>query len=296
MQLVGGQCWRWLARGQGGWSSAVMGDAAELMPAEAMVLMDTSVNPSQLFKVTIMALMLRRVVRAATEQRHGLFRSRQVTRLHASAAPDQPAHVQSALAVLRSANGGTVAEVVAAARRAYGQNLAAFKQKQVIPAMVQRELVQQRTFRLLWAFPWRRTVLTPGGAAALERLRAALDRGRSVPGFLDRDPRQAAMIAASLGTLILLVPELRPHLKQVARMLQEPDAGVSGDSGSGSDPHGSERHGLDAGDDAGSDAFGGAMDGFDAGFDASFDAGFDAAFDGGGGNGGGDSGGGSGGE
>ena len=168
MQPVGGQCRRRLAGGQGGWSSAVMGDAAELMPAEAMILMDTSVNPSQLSRVTIMALMLRRVVRAATEQRHGLFRS-----------------------------------------------------------------------------------------------------------------RQAAMIAASLGTLILLAPELRPRLKQVAKMLQEPDAGVSGDSGS--DLHGSERHGLDAGGDAGFYAFGGAMD--------EFDASFDAAFDGGGGDGGGDSGG-----
>jgi len=267
-----------------------MDATVELTPPEAMVLMDTAVRPAQLFKVTVMALMLQRVVRAVTEERRGWFRTRRVTRMHAGLAPGLPGHVQSALEVVRCANGGTVADVVAAARAAYGPDLGRFKQEQVLPALIRRELVQQGTSRVLGLFP-RRLSRTPGGTAALERLRAALDRGRTVPAFLDRDPRQAAMIAASLGTLILLVDELRPHLKRLAEVLPERDSGGSGDGGgSGSDSGDTDRHNLDPSWDAGAlDALDGAMTGFDSAFDG-------GGSDGGGDSGGGDGGGGGGGE
>ena len=222
----------------------------ELTPAEAMVLMDTGVRPAQLFKVTVMALMLQGLTRAVTGERRGWLRTRRVTRLYAGLAPGQPDHVQSALAVIRRVDGGTVADVVAAARTAYGSDLGRFKQDHVIPALSRRHLVQHSSSRVLWVFPLRRLTLTLGGTAALERLRAALDRGRTVPAFLDSDPRQAAMIAASLGTLILLVEELRPHLKRLAQALVERDDGGAGDGG-GSDPGTPEHHDLNLGWDAG---------------------------------------------
>lgn len=269
----------------------------ELTPAEAMVLMDTGVRPAQLFKVTVMALMLQGLTRAVTDERRGWLRTRRVTRLYAGLVPGQPDHVQSALAVIRRVDGGTVADVVAAARTAYGSDLGRFKQDHVIPALSRRHLVQHSSSRVLWVFSLRRLTLTPGGTAALERLRAALDRGRTVPAFLDSDPRQAAMIAASLGTLILLVEELRPHLKRLAQALVERDDGGAGDGG-GSDPGTPEHHDLNLGWDAGAfDALDGDMDGFDAGFDAGFDSALDGSgSDGGGDSGGGDGGGGGGGE
>lgn len=260
-----------------------MDATTELTPAEAMVLMDAAVRPAQLFKVTVMALMLQRAVRAVTEERRGWFRTRRVTRLHAGLAPGQPGHMQAALAVVRDVNGGTVADMVAVARTAFGSDLGRFKQDQVIPALVRRELAQQSVFHVLWMFPLRRLALTQGGAAALGRLQAALDRGRTVPAFLDSDPRQAAMIAASLGTLVLLVEELRPHLKRLTQALAQRNDGGAGDGGS-SDSGGPEHHDPSWDWDAGAfDALDGAMDGFDSGFDS--------AFDGGGSDGGGDSGG-----
>lgn len=169
-------------------------------------------------------------------------------------------------------------------------------------------------------FGIRRPVLTPAGTAERMRLEALLDRGRMVPRWLDSDPRQAALAAAALGPLVLLVDELKPHLKRLAAAMPRQDGGGDGGASYVSDGGDADRgrhHGGDPGTDgpaAGSFDHGsfdqGAFDlgGFDfgaldaAGFDTgSFGAldsamsSFDASTDGGGGDSGGsDSGGGGG--
>ncbi len=281
----------------------------DLTPAEAMMLMDLrGASASGLFKVSAMALMLRRVIRAEAEVQRGWLRTRTVTRLRLGQVPALPPHEQAVTRLVHSAGQGeprgpTVERVVAAARREHGDALAGYRQNLVLPALLGRRLVQVEASG--W-FKRERPVLTPAGAAALARLNAALDQGRQVLRWLDTDPRQAVLTAVALGPLVLLVEELRPHLSRLADATRRQDQGGDAGSGSsGSDTSDTSHHhdrdrgqhehgqqmdgpsGFDFGafDGAGLDA--GAFDGLDSAMSS-----FDAATDGGsdsGGSGGGDS-------
>ena len=300
-----------------------------LTPAEAMLLLDLRrVASPGLFKVTAMALLLRRVLRAEAEAQRGWFRTRTVTRLRLGRLPALPPHEAAVVRLVQAASHGqpagpTVELVVAAARHQYGPALDRFRQDLVLPALTGRRLVEVRATGLLGI---RRPALTPSGTAARTRLQDLLDRGRMVPRWLDSDPRQAALAAAALGPLVLLVDELKPHLKRLASAMPRRDdvgdGGGDGGGSSGSDgldchhPHkgGSpDAAGAGAGlpDPGASDPSAFGPDGFDYGAldAAAFDAGafdgldsamssFDAATDGGGhgGDGGGGDGGGGGGE
>lgn len=276
-----------------------------------MLLMDLrGASPAGLFKVSAMGLLLRRVLRAEAEVEHGWIRTRTVTLLRPGQVPALPPHERSVVRLVQAVmrwqpHGALVESVVDAARREYGSALNKYRRDLVLPALLDRRLVRMQRSKWLKI---ERPALTPAGTAALARLNAMLDQGRRVPGWLDTDPRQAALAAAALGPLILLVDELRPHLTRLAAAMQRRDEGAdSGSSGSsGSDSPGTGHCAPgDQGpcaEDAGGFDFG-ALDSaaFDAGtFDAldSAMSSFDAATDGGdgGGDGGGDSGGGGGGE
>ena len=293
-----------------------------LTPAEAMLLLDLRrAAAAGLFKVTAMALLLRRVLRAETETRRGWFRARTITRLHLGQVPGLPLHEAAVVRLVRPAGDAqpgnpTVEQVVAAARRQYGPDLGSFRKKLVLPALTERGLVEVQAGGL---FGLKRPVLTPAGTTEWMRLQALLDRGRMVPHWLDSDPRQAALAAAALGPLVLLVDELKPHLKRLAAAMPR-QAGDCSPMADGGDADHGRHHGGDPGaeglgassldqgsfDHSGFD-FGafdfGAWDGagFDVGlFDAldsaisSFDAATDGGHDGGGDSGGSDSGGGGG--
>ncbi len=286
-----------------------------LTPAEAMLLLDLRrAAAAGLFKVTAMALLLRRVLRAKAETRRGWFRTRTVTRLHLGQIPALPPHEAAVVRLVQSAGdvqpgSPTVEQVVAAARHRYDPDLGRFRKDLVLPALTGRGLVQVRAGGL---FGISRPALTPAGTAERLRLQALMDRGRMVPRWLDSDPRQAALAAAALGPLVLLVDELKPHLKRLAAAMPRRDGG--GDGGGsfvsdGGDADRSRHHGGDPGiEGPGASSFNhgsfdhGAFDlgGFDfgaldaAGFDSgSFDAldsamsSFDAATDGGDGDSGG---------
>jgi len=281
--------------------------APVLTPAEAMMLMDLrGASPAGLFKVSAMGLLLRRVLRAEAEVEHGWIRTRTVTLLRPGQVPALPPHEWAVVwlvqAVMRwQPHGALVESVVDAARREYGSALNRYRRDLVLPALLDRRLVRMQLSKWLKI---ERPAPTPAGTAALARLDAMLDQGRRVPGWLDTDPRQAALAVAALGPLILLVDELRPHLTRLAAAMQRRDEGAdSGSSGSdgpgtGHCPPGDQSPRVE---DADGFDFG-ALDSaaFDAGpFDAldSAMSSFDAATDGGdGGDGGGDSGGGGGGE
>ena len=223
------------------WFSPVMEAAPPaLTPAEAMLLLDLRRAPAAgLFKVSAMALLLRRVLRAEAEQRRGWVLTRTVTRLRAGQVPALPPHEAAVVRLVQSAGGEpgrpTVEEVVAAAKRVHGPALDGYRRDLVLPALVRRKLAEVRAGG--W-FGFKRLKPTPAGAAAQAELRALLERGRMVPRWLDSDPRQAAMAAAALGPLVLLVNELKPHLKRLAQAMPRRDAG--GGDGGGSGPDGAD--------------------------------------------------------
>ena len=272
---------------------------AALTPAEAMMLMDLrGAAPAALFKVSAMALLLRRVLQVETKVQRGWIRTRMITLLRLGQVPalfpHERAVVRLVQVVLQSQpEGAAVEAVVSAAKREYGSTLYKYRQDLVLPALLDRRMVEIRRSR--W-FKIERPAMTPVGLAVLGQLNAMLDRGRKVPGWLDTDPRQAALTAAALGPLVLLVSELRPHLARLAAaMPRRAEGGDAGGGFSGSDglsvshdqpgfhhPHDSQDHSLDFGawDSGAFDA--GAFDGFDNAMSS-----FDAATDGAGGHGGG---------
>ena len=284
-----------------------MDTLTELTPAEAMALLDPLGAKGQaMFKATVMALMLQGHVRAVTEDRS--FTRTPTTRLHLRPGlldtPGLPAHVRAAATLLHGPAGRLVSTVAIDARLAYGPHLERFRDEQVIPALIGHELLERQARRIMGLPLGHRLVHTPAGAAVHARLRALLDQARNVPRFWDSDPAQAAAIVAALGTLVLLVDELAPHLQRLSDALRPPpasDAGSGDGSGSSGDVgwgHG-DRHRSTSGDgtsgqsvpewdgpgqdgglgamnwDAGAGGFDGAgLGGVDFG---SFDAGFDAA-------------------
>ena len=62
-------------------------------------------------------------------------------------------------------------------------------------------------------------------------------RAREIPSYLDRSPAQAAAVAATLGGLIFIMSELRPHFTDIAHAMRRPSGSdatmYSGDTSSG---------------------------------------------------------------
>ena len=90
---------------------------------------------------------------------------------------------------------------------------------------------------------------TRSGDALKPQIDTLFTRAREIPSYLDEDPAQAAAVAATLGGLIFLMPELRPHFTDIAHAMRRPigtDATMyTGDTCSGSAPRPnepSERH------------------------------------------------------
>jgi hypothetical protein len=261
-----------------------MAEPVGLSAAEAFVLLNLPRFDARMaLKYGLMGLLAQGILRSEEEIRPGLIRTRRV--LHLRVAPDLPAELPPLTAsMVRVVNAaaprdGVIGEVIKQAMRAYRRTLVGFVFDGVGPALIARGLAETWHRRLLGFIPSDTLRRTPAGEAERTRVQNALHEARAIPQYLDRDPAQAAALAAAAGGAILLVEELRPHYAQLAKAFEEPDTGSSSfsnfsDSGDG----GAFHFGWI---DFGSIDFGS--------FD-SFDSGFDAGSDGGGGDGGGDGG------
>ena len=200
-----------------------MHQASRLTPAEAMLLLEPRSGLStRLFKLSAMGLLMRRVLRAQSVQKTGWRARGTEMRIQAFPGPALPAHEAAVVEVVRvaarkNAQGATALEVVAAARKTFGASLDSYRKAQVLPALVGRGLIEMKRGGL---FRFKRATLTPAGEAAQAELKALLDRARQVPAWLDTNPGQAAATAASLGLLVLLVEELKPHMRRLAQAAQ----------------------------------------------------------------------------
>ncbi len=263
-----------------------MDKTAPLGAAEAYLLLSLpKFDNRKALKIGFMGLLAQGVLRIENEDRPGLFRTRHIARLRvAAAAPaNLPPVAASLVKVVRATEpDGLMRDVVKQSMREYGSALLGFVQTIVAPALIARGLAEKQTSRILGLLPRTRYVRTPAGESEKIRLDGLMQDACSIPRYLDRDPAQAAALAASLGGVILLIDELRPHYQAIAVALRERGSGDFAPVDIG---------GFD-GVDAGAFDFG-ALDfsAFDSGAFDSFDSGFsDAGGDGGGGDGGGSSG------
>jgi hypothetical protein len=258
-----------------------MAEPVGLSAAEAFVLISLPrFNARLALKYGLMGLLAQGILQSEEETRPGLVRTRRI--LHLRVATDLPADLPpltaSLVGVVSAAapRDGVIGEVLKQAMRAYRRTLVGFVLDGIGPGLVARGLAEMRHRRLLGLIPNGSFHLTPMGAAEKTRVQNALHEARAIPQYLDRDPTQAAALAAAAGGAILLVEELRPHYRELAKAFEEPDTSptpfpmILGDSGNGDAFH------------FGCIDFGSV----DLGCFDSFDSGFDAASDGGGGDGG----------
>jgi len=175
----------------------------------------------QTLKLGFMGLLAQGILRSEEETRPGVLRARRI--VHLRVAPDAPAVLPpiaaSLVTVVRAAaqpRDGLIGDIVKQAMREYGRTLTGFVQKHVGPALVERGLAEMRRRRFLGVFPSVALYRTSAGDAEKTRLENALHEARAIPQYLDRDPAQAAALAAAAGSAILMVEELRPHYQQLA--------------------------------------------------------------------------------
>lgn len=298
--------------------------ATLLSPAESLVMLKPNRTPArESVKVTLLWLLAQGLLRIeeTTEKKFLGTRKLVYVRPTERSAPPLPPHAASLMDEVRAAQAtsGSMQDVVARARQAYGSNLQLFNKRFILPALASRGLVTEDRFLLVFR-SWRPT---RAGFAEQSRIRSNIDRARTIPALLGSRPAEAAAIALAIGPTILLVKELRPLYRQLSDAMRrhgtaddaDPsgwaspawDSVPSGDtaaSGAGDvpSPVGPLDHSslsFDAAGLGGFDAGGFDLAAFDASaFDAldsgmaSFDSGFDAAS--GGDSGGGDGGGGGG--
>jgi hypothetical protein len=260
-----------------------MAEPVGLSAAEAFVLLSLPrYSARAALKYGLMGLLAQGILKSEEETRPGLIRTRRI--LHLRVVPDLPADLPPVTASLvgvvnaAAARDGVIGEVLKQAMRAYRRTLVGFVLDGIGPALIARGLAETRRRRLLGLIPSDVLQLTPAGEAEKARVQDALHEARAIPQYLDRDPAQAAALAAAAGGAILLVEELRPHYPQLAKAFEEPDTGMSpfpvfADYSPGGDGGAFHFGCIDFGS-------------VDLGCFDSFDSGFDGASDGGGGDGG----------
>lgn len=260
---------------------------APLSPAEATVLLSPNLVKGQAaVKATLLLLLATGVLRTEETEQPGIFRNKKVAHLRIAAEPkNAPPEVTALLDVVRAAQaeGGKIKDVVKLAEKAFGPACMQFSLKFSVPALIARELLQKKKFLFTHFFR-----LTPAGEAERSRIKSDLFKADDVVRMLKSDPAQAAALAKTLGTNVLLSDKLTKRFKPLADAMRA-NGSADGIAFADTGPdHTGHPGGFDFGSfDPGSFDLGsfdaGAIDAVHSGM-GSFDAGFS---DGGGGHDGG---------
>jgi len=253
-----------------------MPEGEPLSPAEAVVLLAPNLlKGSDAVKVTLLLLLTTGVLRIEESEVPGIFRSKKVAHLRIVAEPKNPsAEIAAVLSVVRAAQpeGGKISDVVKHAEKTFAAGCPLFSTNFIMPTLIARGLVTKK--KLWFSFIFR---LTPEGEAAQARIKSDLLKADDVARLVKSDPAQAAAIAATLGTNILLSGKLTKQFKPLADAMRA-HSGGGGDVLilTGGDTNHAHVGGFDLGSlghfDLGS-LSAGAVDALHSGI-GSFDAGF----------------------
>lgn len=278
----------------------------EVMPLtapEALILL----NPNQpqgreALKLALTELLARRIITLRQEQRSGFLGSVQNTDL-LQAAPDASQRLagetplQAALNLLTPGIEMEMSQVVQQAHQAFGADLSGFQKQVILPALVQRGLLETCTQKVLWVIPVTRYCHTTNGTITKERLENQMAQAQLLPEMLDSNPAEAAALVFGLGSAALLVSEVRAQSARLSQALREHPSGADGTfffpaSSTGNAEALADGKTNPANFDDGRfdfqfdlDAFDSSLDSFDSSFDSSADTGGDGGGDGGGGGG-----------
>jgi hypothetical protein len=123
--------------------------------------------------------------------------------------------------------GATMDKVIGQARKMFGSDLAKFQSAHVIPALINRGLLEQYTAKKFGLFSTTRYRPTAAGIAVQQEIAGHLEQARHLPTMVDQDPASAAALVATLGSMVLLVDDLKPHYARISQALRvtESDTG-----------------------------------------------------------------------
>jgi hypothetical protein len=257
----------------------------QLSPAQMCVMLNPNAGSGfPPIKATLLLLLTTGVLRMEETEESGFFRPRKVMHLRIAAEPKQaPPEIAALLDVVRAAQpGGTIAEVVGFAKRAFKGSCNDFNLKYILPSLVARCLLEPKKVLFIKSHAF-----TPAGKAEQDRIKSDLRKCDEVARLLDHDPTQAAALAATLGATVLISDKLSTRFKPLADAMRDrsgADASLVADGTPGTS-HFDFSHFNGAGFDLGQfDSS--AIDAMHHGM-SSFDSGFSDAGDGGGHDGGG---------
>ncbi len=209
-------------------------DGAPLSAAEALVLQDPNRNQGRAgFKLTLMELLARKLITLRHEERPDRFgrvhkTDYLVVRPDAQTSASNRPDFQSVLTTVGQAGtkgaDATVDQVVQSARKVFGADLSKFQSIHIIPALTNRGLIEQYTAKRLVVFSTTRYRHTAAGEALKQQIEGQLNQARSLPTLVDQDPASAVALVATLGSMVLLVDDLKPHYGRISQALRVTDS------------------------------------------------------------------------
>ncbi len=283
----------------------------DLTPAEAMVLLDPQAKQGrEAFKVSLMWLLAQHHLKATEIPARWFKRRTTQLRRGPQAGAALPPDLKSVMMTVQASGTGFMDDIVKEAHKRFGDKLLGYQNDCIYPSLLGRGLLRRTETTHFMLFTRQTYDHTSEGRELCRRIEAMFQDARRIPAFLDHSPAQAAALALSLGGLILLMPELRPHLEEIASVVRRSattdssSGGSSGGESLSSDTSVSDRKGKSADEQTSAerDEFHfdfanldfGDIDNLDSSLSA-LDASFDSSADSGsGGDGGGDGGGGGG--
>jgi hypothetical protein len=194
-------------------------------PESYLLANGPAASAAETLKLALTELVATGRLRLATQESRLLWLRRRTTVLAEGARRGRPVRepLRAALAAFERTSfqeRAAVKDVARAVVREYG-SLNGYRDRAVVAPLIAEGLVQEEEYTLFWRFTARRRGLSRRGIAARDRL-AELQRivrlevrGRA------HNPSGAIGHAAAAGAGLLLVPELFPELRELARRRME---------------------------------------------------------------------------
>ena len=254
----------------------------DLTPAEAMVLLDPRAERGRdAFMVSLMWLLAQHHLKATDIP--ALWFKRKTTQLTRGpqAGAMLPPDSKAVMMTVQAAATGITDDIVKAAPKRFGAKLDGYQNDFLYPSLLSRGLLRRTETTHLMFFTRQTYDRTSAGREVCRQIESLFEDARRIPVYLDRSPAQTAALALSLGGLILLMPELRPHLDEIASVVRRssaPDNSSGGSSGSESSSEPAQAKPADEQASAASDTFDfanmnmGDVDNLDASFDSPADS------------------------
>lgn len=204
----------------------------QLSAAANLVLLEPEAKGKEVIKTAFKELIARRAVSLGSVEQRGLFGHRRnvvTLQMHPGEAPQDAglAELRRAL-VDASRSSKELGQILGLLQRRYGGAFGKYVDGFVMPVLLRAGLIQRRVEPVLWIFKRRRTVLTAAGLKQQRALRELMGRAQVQAARDGCTEQELAVLIASLGPAVILLPELWPQWSRLEQGLHAQSAGEAG--------------------------------------------------------------------